>query len=493
MKVLVTGTTGFVGRTLLGDLRDAGHEVVKYNRSHDLEMDFSGIDVVIHLAAKVHQFAPAPYLDYKVSNVDLTEFLIKKSIAGKVKHFIFLSTIKVSGEGIPGKPYHPSDSPAPADFYSQSKWDAEQLLVKYAGVSNLKFTIIRPPLIYGPGVGANFLRLWKMSQLPIPLPFGAVKNRRSLLYVKNLSAFIIFCMSHEKVLNQTILLSDGEDVSTPDLISTLASGSGKTPILIPIPQVLLEWALKLIGKTSIYERLCGDLFIDSSFVKENLGWASPYSVQEALTMTSRSLKSSVVSSLNPIDGFLNGKFKRLIDVVSALALGAILFVPMLLTFLYIKIVSPGPAIYWSKRVGRNNSIFFMPKFRTMRLDTPQVATHLLENPDQFLIPSGKLIRKLSLDELPQLYSVIKGDMSFVGPRPALFNQDDLIKLRTDKSVHLLRPGITGWAQVNGRDEIPIPQKVEFDHYYFKNKSILLDLKILFLTFYKVIFMKNVSH
>lgn len=150
-------------------------------------------------------------------------------------------------------------------------------------------------------------------------------------------------------------------------------------------------------------------------------------------------------------------------------------------------------MYWSDRVGENNGIFRMPKFRTMKIETPVVATHLLSNPDVYLIPVGNFLRKTSLDELPQLLSIVKGDMSFVGPRPALFNQHDLVLLRTAKGVNVLTPGLTGWAQINGRDELPIPIKVEFDEYYLKNQSFLFDLKILFLTFYKVVKREGVKH
>ena len=166
---------------------------------------------------------------------------------------------------------------------------------------------------------------------------------------------------------------------------------------------------------------------------------------------------------------------------------------MLLVALLVKLTSPGPVLYWSDRVGADNKIFKMPKFRTMRIDTPAVATHLLSNPNEYLTPIGPFLRKSSLDELPQLLSVLKGDMSFVGPRPALFNQDDLIALRTEKGVHRLIPGITGWSQINGRDDIPIPKKVELDEYYLNHRSFLFDLKILVLTFIKVTRAENVSH
>lgn len=185
--------------------------------------------------------------------------------------------------------------------------------------------------------------------------------------------------------------------------------------------------------------------------------------------------------------------KRIFDFCMSLLAITLLSLPMLLIALLIKLTSAGPILYWSDRVGNNNSIFRMPKFRTMRTDTPAVATHLLDNPDSWLTPIGKTLRKSSLDELPQLFSIITGDMSFVGPRPALFNQDDLIVLRTKKGVHRLIPGLTGWAQINGRDELPIPVKVEFDEYYLNNRSFLLDMQIIFRTLVKVVKSEGVQH
>jgi O-antigen biosynthesis protein WbqP len=185
--------------------------------------------------------------------------------------------------------------------------------------------------------------------------------------------------------------------------------------------------------------------------------------------------------------------KRLLDVFFSLCLIPILVFPILVIAALVKVTSKGPVLYWSARIGVNTKIFKMPKFRTMSLDTPPVATHLLENPEKYLTPIGPFLRKLSLDELPQLWSVFKGDMSFVGPRPALFNQYDLIELRTQKGIHVLIPGITGWAQVNGRDDLPISLKVEYDEYYLINKSLMLDLKILFMTIQKVLQREGVTH
>lgn len=185
--------------------------------------------------------------------------------------------------------------------------------------------------------------------------------------------------------------------------------------------------------------------------------------------------------------------KRLFDLILVLFFFCVLGPVFFLLALFVVLTSTGSVLHWSKRVGRDNQIFQMPKFRSMRMDTPAVATHLLQDPEQWLTPIGSFLRKSSLDELPQLWCIIKGDMSFVGPRPALFNQHDLIKLRTAKGIHQLVPGLTGWAQVNGRDELPIPKKVELDFEYLQRRSFLFDLKILWITALKVFARDGVSH
>jgi O-antigen biosynthesis protein WbqP len=185
--------------------------------------------------------------------------------------------------------------------------------------------------------------------------------------------------------------------------------------------------------------------------------------------------------------------KRIFDLILATVAGCFLLVPVLVVAALVRLTSKGPALYWSDRVGRNNIIFKMPKFRSMRVGTPAVATHLLADPKAHLTPIGSFLRKSSMDELPQLWSILAGDMSFVGPRPALFNQHDLIELRTQHGVHTLVPGLTGWAQVNGRDELPIPDKVKLDVEYLQRQSIWFDIHILWLTFVKVLRRDGVSH
>lgn len=185
--------------------------------------------------------------------------------------------------------------------------------------------------------------------------------------------------------------------------------------------------------------------------------------------------------------------KRCLDLLLAATALLLSAAPLALLAALVRLTSPGPVLYWSDRVGRNNTIFRMPKFRSMRLGTPALATHLLPKPDQYLTPIGSFLRKSSLDELPQLWSVLTGDMSLVGPRPALFNQDDLIALRTQHGVHALVPGLTGWAQINGRDELPIPEKVKLDVEYLQRRSVWFDLRILWLTLVRVFRTDGVSH
>lgn len=185
--------------------------------------------------------------------------------------------------------------------------------------------------------------------------------------------------------------------------------------------------------------------------------------------------------------------KRLFDLILAILAAGVLVIPVVLVAIAVRLTSPGPVLYWSDRVGKDNKIFKMPKFRSMRVGTPAVATHLLADPKAHLTPIGSFLRKSSLDELPQLWSILVGDMSFVGPRPALFNQQDLIEQRTQLGVHTLVPGLTGWAQVNGRDELPIPEKVKLDAEYLQRRSLWFDIRILWLTFVKVLRRDGITH
>ena len=346
----------------------------------------------------------------------------------------------------------------------------------------MEVVIIRPPLVYGPGVKANFRLLMKWVKRGVPLPLGAVHNKRSFVALDNLVSFIIHCMDHPKAANEVFLISDGENASTTELLQKMARALGKRSFLLPVPVGLMTFVAGLLGRKDVANRLFGSLQVDSSKALDLLGWKPVVSLDDALAATASVYLSE------------KGKYmKRWFDVTITLIVLLVLLAPMLLIAVWVKLTSKGPVFYWSDRVGRHNHIFKMPKFRTLRINTPAVATHLLDDPDHFLTPVGKFLRKSSLDELPQLFSILRGNMSIVGPRPALFNQDDLIELRTQKGIHLLTPGLTGWAQVNGRDELPIPVKVEYDRYYLEHHSFWLDLKIIVQTFFNVVHREGVAH
>ena len=185
--------------------------------------------------------------------------------------------------------------------------------------------------------------------------------------------------------------------------------------------------------------------------------------------------------------------KRVFDLTLAIFLSLFLFIPIILISLLIKLTSPGPVIYWSERIGKKNENFFMPKFRSMKIKTPEVASHLLKNPNSWMTPIGSFLRRTSLDEIPQLWSILIGHMSFVGPRPALFNQDDLKLMRTNDKIHLIKPGVTGLAQIKGRDELPLKEKVKLDKEYLNKQSLYLDLKIILVTLKKIIIKDGISH
>lgn len=508
MKILVTGANGFVGRALcqrvqsepgmeaVGSVRDSATSgvaavagsasIIAVPQGLTADADWSialrGIDVVVHTAARVHVMndtSDDPLAQYRRVNVQGTMRLARQAADAGVRRFVFVSTVKVNGESTPPeRPFLADDVPAPVDPYGISKWEAEQGLRHIAEHSGMQWVVIRPPLVYGPGVKANFAMLLRTIQRRWPLPLGAVRNQRSYVALDNLVDFIVACLRHPQAANQTFLVSDGQDMSTRDLALGLARAAGVPARLLPVPVWLLQLGAAALGRSGMAQRLCGNLQLDISKSKDLLGWSAPVSVIDGLRM--------VVAGGG-------GNMKRLFDVVLALVAALVLLLPFLSIALLVRLTSPGPVLFWSDRVGRNNKIFRMPKFRSMRVDTPAVATHLLQDPGQFLTPVGGFLRRSSLDELPQLLSIICGDMSFVGPRPALFNQDDLVAQRSEKGVHVLVPGLTGWAQINGRDELPIPQKVALDAEYLRRRSFWFDLKILVMTFVKVLRRDNVTH
>jgi nucleoside-diphosphate-sugar epimerase len=312
MKLLITGANGFVGQALCQHLAGLKHQVIAQSRTEPslskderfaqylcrLQADLNqianekahlqGIDAVVHCAARVHQVndrASDPLAAYRQINTQATLDLAKAAATADVRRFIFLSSVKVNGEFTsPGQPFR-ADQAAPQDPYGISKWEAEQDLLEIAAKTGMEVVIIRPPLVYGPGVKANFLTMMQWLKRGIPLPLGAINNQRSLLALPNLVDFITLCLTHPKAANQTFLISDQQDLSTTQLLRGLGDALHRPARLLPVPQGLLELGLKAMGKGGIARRLCGDLAVDSSPATELLGWKPPITVQQGLQLT----------------------------------------------------------------------------------------------------------------------------------------------------------------------------------------------------------------
>eukprot|EP00913_Durusdinium_trenchii_P008981 g8447.t1 len=481
-RILVTGATGFVGRRLCRALLDRGNDViaavrnpavnnalptgVEFYAAGDIGPDTSwnkgvlkSVDTVVHLAARVHimnDTAKDPAAEFRKVNIAGTEGLIRAA-AASARRFVYVSSLHAM-RTLTDELLTEESECAPESDYGKSKLWAEQVVREVGEETGIETVILRPPPVYGPGNLGNLLRLFDAVRKGRSLPLGLVKNRRSLIYVENLVDALAACVHHENAANQTFLVSDGRPVSIGELVRETGTAFGLRAKLWPVPVSLMKLGGKLTGQSETVSRL----------VESSVAVSSVFEVAER-------------DATHP-----EGRMKRVFDILFSLTLIVLGAIPLAMIALAVKLTSKGPALYWSDRVGRHNAIFSMPKFRTMRVDTPQLASHLLMDPNQWLTPIGNILRRTSLDELPQLWSVLKGDMSFVGPRPALFNQDDLVELRTREGVHELPVGVTGWAQVNGRDESPIPQKVAFDVEYLNNRSLWFDLKVIAITVVKVV-------
>ncbi len=304
MKVLVTGATGFVGNALGEHLATHGHIVLPAVRrkagltnevivgnvdgATDWTFALSGCDVVVHLAARVHvmhETAHDPLAEFRAVNLAGAERLAVQAAAAGVKRLVYVSTIKVNGEETPGKPFAEGDPPRPGGPYAISKWEAEQALQRVAATTGLELVIVRPPLIYGPGVKGNFLSLMRLVENGWPLPVGRCNNSRSLLGLGNFVNFLVLCVRHPAAAGQTFLVSDGEDLSTPELIRRLSAAMGKPPHLLSVPPSWLRVATRLLGRPGMYQRLCGSLQVNSGHARQALGWLPPETVSEGLMRT----------------------------------------------------------------------------------------------------------------------------------------------------------------------------------------------------------------
>ncbi|SLJ83943.1 hybrid nucleoside-diphosphate sugar epimerase/sugar transferase [Psychrobacter sp. DAB_AL43B] len=465
MNILVTGANGFVGHSLVNNLIDTKHSVVagvreiplkklncEYRLIGNLEANtdwndaLKGVDVVVHAAARVHLMndkSADSLTEFRKVNVEGTLNLARQAVEAGVKRFIFISSIKVNGEGTElGKPYTADSKPNPIDPYGISKYEAEQGLLKLAETTPLEVVIIRPTLVYGENVKGNFHSLMKWTYKGIPLPIGGIKkNLRSLVSVDNLVDFIITCIEHKDAKNEVFLISDDEDISTASLLEKISKGLDVKNKAVNIPPKLINTAASALGKSSVAQRLSGSLQVDISKAKNLLDWQPKYSTSESIRKTAEFYKSNLASHKAMT-------LQRPLDVIFS-ATGLVVASPLLIGTTIIGYLDTGSPLFIQERVGKEQKPFKLIKFRTMKVSTESVASHLVDNTS--ITKLGKVLRKTKLDELPQLLNVIKGEMSLVGPRPNLFNQNELIKAREDMGVYKVLPGITGLAQLSGVD------------------------------------------
>jgi len=465
MNILVTGANGFVGESLIKRLSNTGYKAVagvrklpksqhdcEYRMINSLERDtdllsvLKDIDVVIHAAARVHVMddkSADPLTEFRKVNVEGTLNLARQAVEAGVKRFIFISSIKVNGEGTEvGKPYTADSKPNPTDPYGISKYEAEQGLLKLAADTELEVVIIRPTLVYGENVKGNFRSLMKWTYKGLPLPIGGITtNLRSLVSVDNLTDFIVTCIDHKNAKNQVFLISDDDDISTAGLLDKIAKGLGVRNKALPIPTNMINTAASILGKPGIAQRLSGSLQVDIEKSKTLLDWQPKYTTDESIQKTAQHYRSSLT-----IHNSMT--LQRPLDIAFSSA-GLVVAAPLLIGTTVIGYLDTGSPLFIQERVGKDQKPFKLIKFRTMKVTTESVASHLVDNTS--ITKLGKILRKTKLDELPQLVNVLKGEMSLVGPRPNLFNQEDLIKARADQGVYDVLPGITGLAQLSGID------------------------------------------
>jgi len=504
-RVAVTGASGFLGREVVKLLCAKNVEVSctgrrvggqaylpNYHIVDFAEKEFSGeflknCDAVINCAGSVHNnFNSKSSINTHFDiNSDAAMRLARLAAQHKVKKFIQVSTVSVYGECFPSKVE--TDIAAPENLYGESNLDAETRLLEFCTDGPLDLIVLRLTTLYGEGDPGNIAKLIRFLSKPYAFLLGDGKNKKSLIHVTDAARAIIAALSPEitktegKVFNISDQPIDNKEIyrlilqcmnrsNVPALPDSFINLVCKSLAPFTENQGGAKKVLSTIKKLTQSDLINGDKFRNSY----NFKYLKRFEIgiaEEVKFIAANKLKKY--------------RLTRIFDIfVSSVAL-IVFMLPIIFLCIFIKMSSKGPVFYWSDRIGKNNKIFKMAKFRSMRIETPELATHLLTESQRWVTPIGKIIRKTSLDELPQLWHILEGKMSFVGPRPALFNQNDLIVARTAMQVDSLTPGITGLAQISGRDELNIFEKVVFDREYLKRKHIILNIKIIFKTFIQV--------
>ena len=492
--ITVTGATGFMGVALCVALQGRGFGVrgtvrslnsvspvpgVEYcaigniGGTTDWIKALAGVDCVIHCAARAHvmrEHVADALAAYREVNVAGTLHLAQQAAESGVQRFVFISSIKVNGEAaLPGQPFTEQCASAPQDAYGQSKAEAEQAMLALAAQTGMEVVIIRPPLVYGPGVKGNFACMVKAVQRGIPLPLGTVHNQRSLVALDNLVSLVLLCADRAlspQAANQVFVVADGEDVSTTTLLRKVARAAGRPSRLLPVPPELLRAVSSLLGKRAVADRLLGNLQVDTTKARTLLGWRPVVTMDEQLA----AMFAAPASHSRPL--------LRVLDVVLSTT-GLLVLWPVLLLVCVMGWFDTRSPLFTQDRVGRHQRPFVLVKFRTMRPGTAHVASHLASSAS--ITRLGALLRRTKLDELPQLWNVLLGHMSLVGPRPGLYNQLELTQARASHGVFAARPGITGLAQVNGIDMSTPELLAQTDARMLRELNVRSYFKYIFLT------------
>ncbi len=503
MKILLTGSTGFVGTAVAKSMIRSNFKVVAAVRKIPVHSKIShnnlcykvvgdidnrtewndalfGVDTVVHCAAQTQSLKNnfnGRQIFNKV-NVKGTLRLAKQAAKHKIKRLVFISSVKVIGEhSLPGQLFDENCIPKPQGFYAESKLKAEKLLLRFSTISNMEVVILRSPIIYGPGVKGNFAKFVSLLQSGFPLPFGRINNLRSFIGIENFVNVVLLCAEVQRspnAANEIFMISDGKDISTTTLLKKISKAAGLANLLIPVPNYFIFAFGYLIGKPKSAKKLINNLQIDITKIHHLLNWKPQVDMDEQLSKMFKKNNYLITYSRT------NKILFRIFDIIFS-SVGLVVLLPLLIIIYIIGVFDTGYPLFRQKRVGKYQKSFVLIKFRTMHIDTHHVASHLVSA--KSVTNFGKLLRNTKLDELPQLWNVLNGDMSLVGPRPGLFNQYTLTNVRKKYNIFFVRPGITGLSQIKGIDMSTPKLLAETDAKMLKELNIKNYFKFIILTIF----------